>query len=197
MIMNRSFFLKQFFKDFKHTGAVCPSSKGLTKKMLQGIDFSNPVHIVELGPGTGSMTSIILSKMHPKSRLSCIEINPQFCKSLERFSPDQRFKLYQASALNFKSCLEGQPVDYVISGLPLANFQKSEIKEIFNEVETVLSPGGRFVQFQYTMKLDQFFKTRFNHVLKSFAFLNLPPAFVYNCSFKAPLQPTKTILSAQ
>lgn len=195
--MNNSFFLKQFFKDFKHTGAVCPSSKGLTKKMLQGVDFSKPAHIVELGPGTGSMTSTILSKMHPQSKLSCIEINPQFCKSLEKFKTDTRFKLYQASALDFKSYFQEQPIDYVISGLPLANFEKPEIKEIFNEIEAVLSPHGLFIQFQYTMKLDQFFKSRFSSVLKRFTLFNFPPAFVYECSFKGPLQPMKTALSAQ
>lgn len=183
MIMNKPFFLKQFFKDFKHTGAVCPSSKKLTDKMLKKVDFSKPIHILELGPGTGCMTQEILLRMHPDSKLSCIEINPEFCSKLKAFESDPRFNLYQASATDFNAAIHSQPVDYVISGLPLANFKRSEIKSIFDQVENVLAPKGLFVQFQYTTKLDQLFKSRFKSVFKSFAFFNMPPAFVYSCSF--------------
>ena len=181
--MNKPFFLKQFFRDFKHTGAVCPSSKTLTDKMLKRVNFSKPIHILELGPGTGCMTGEILSRMGSSSKLSCIEINPEFCQKLKTLEKDPRFSLYEASATDFNKLIGDQPVDYVISGLPLANFKKSEIKSIFDQVESVLTPEGLFIQFQYTTKLDKLFKARFGNVLKNFAFFNMPPAFVYSCSF--------------
>ncbi|MCH9632367.1 MAG: Ornithine lipid N-methyltransferase [Chlamydiae bacterium] len=183
ILMNKSFFLKQFFKNFKHTGAICPSSKSLTSKMLKGIDFSKPLRIVELGPGTGCMTESILAQMHPDSELICIEINPTFCEQLKKFETDKKFNLYQASALDFTSRLNERKIDYVISGLPLANFKKHEIKSIFQEIERALTPKGKYIQFQYTLKLKQLFKANFTKVSKSFTPFNMPPAFVFRCSF--------------
>ena len=151
--------------------------------MLKGIDFSKPIRVVELGPGTGCMTESILSQMHPDSELICIEINPTFCKQLKKFENDNKFNLHQASALDFSSQLDGEKIDYVISGLPLANFKKNEINSIFQEIESALKPGGKYIQFQYTLKLKQLFKKSFNEVSKSFTPFNMPPAFVFKCSF--------------
>ncbi len=181
--MNKSFFLKQFFTNFKHTGAVLPSSKALTCKMLKGIDFSKPLRILELGPGTGCMTESMLSQMHQKSELVCIEINPLFCKELKKFESDKKFTLHEASALDISTLLGDDKVDFVVSGLPLANFEKTEIACIFQEIEKILKPDGKYIQFQYTLKLNQLFKNTFQKVSKSFAFFNVPPAFVFSCSF--------------
>lgn len=181
--MNILFFLKQLFKDFKHTGAVAPSSIALTNKMLKGIDFSKPVHIIELGPGTGCMTEEILLRMHPDSKLTCIEINPEFCKKLRLIKTNKSFSILQASAQDFAKHFEKNAADFVVSGLPLANFKKKEILEVFKNIKAVLKKEGAYIQFQYTLRLDKLIKKHFSKVLKRFSFFNLPPAFVYSCSY--------------
>lgn len=185
--MNLLFFLKQFFKDFKHTGAVAPSSKALTNNMLKGIDFNKPVKIVELGPGTGCMTEEILKRMHPDSELTCIEINPIFCQKLEEIQTDKNLTVLQASAQDFGKHFEAKDADFVVSGLPLANFKKEEILSVFNNIKTVLKKSGEYIQFQYTLRLDKLIKDHFTKVLKTFSFFNLPPAFVYSCSYQSTL----------
>lgn len=182
--MSFLFFLKQFFKDFKHTGAIAPSSRALTKNMLKDIDFTKPAHIIELGPGTGCMTEEILSKMHPESKLTCIEINPLFCKNLLKIKTNKNFTVLEASASDFEKHFKINEVDFVVSGLPLANFKKEEILGVFNAIKKVLKPNGSYIQFQYTKRLDKVIKNHFSNVFKRFSLFNLPPAFVYSCSFK-------------
>lgn len=182
--MNILLFFKHFLKDFKHTGAVAPSSKRLTYKMLGDVDFNKPVEIVELGPGTGCMTKEILKRMHPESKLTCIEINPVFCENLRKIKTDKPFSVLQVSAFDFERHFQKKGIDYVVSGLPLANFKQNEILGVFNSIQSVLKKTGSYIQFQYTLRLDKLIKKHFENVFKKFTFLNLPPAFVYSCKPK-------------
>ncbi len=175
-------FFKSFFKDFKHTGSILPSSKHLTNKMLKGVDFSKPCKILELGPGTGCMTHEILSRMHPESELVCIEINPSFCENLRALKTDKQLRIIEASALDFEKHLSSLKFDAVISGLPLANFTSQEIDMIFNNIQKSLSKDGKYIQFQYTLRNDRLIKSRFSKVSKNYSLFNFPPAFVYTCS---------------
>lgn len=178
--MNILLFFKHFLKDFKHTGAVAPSSKHLTNRMLEGIDFENPVEIVELGPGTGCMTKEILKRMHPQSKLTCIEINPTFCENLKKLETEKSFSVLEVSAFDFEKHFQKNTIDYVVSGLPLANFKHNEILGVFSSIQSVLKKSGSYIQFQYTLRLDKLIKKQFQNVFKKFSFFNLPPAFVYS-----------------
>ncbi len=181
--MNFLFFLKQFLKDFKQTGAVLPSSKALTKKMLKNINFDRPVKIVELGPGTGCMTREILKRMHPKSELICVEINPDFCERLKQIKTDKKFSVLQTSAADLASQIDTHSIHYVVSGLPLANFRTNEVESIFGSIQNILKAQGSYIQFQYTLRLDETIKQYFSIVIKSFSLFNFPPAFIYSCSY--------------
>ena len=75
-------FLKQFFKDRKVVGAVSPSTKFLGEKMLASIDFDKARNMVELGPGTGVFTDIIIQRMHRDAKLLVLELNDDFFHKL-------------------------------------------------------------------------------------------------------------------
>ena len=53
-------------------GSVLPSSRFLSKKMLQPIQFATANVIVELGPGTGVFTKALLKAMPQDSQLLVI-----------------------------------------------------------------------------------------------------------------------------
>lgn len=55
-------FLKQYITKPRTVGAVLPSSKYLTTKMIENVDFNYSSCIVEYGPGTGVFTERILKK---------------------------------------------------------------------------------------------------------------------------------------
>lgn len=68
-------FLTQYITHPRATGAILPSSKGLSRNMVKDIDFNNCNCIVELGAGTGVFTKEILNSHDIKLNYNDIEIN--------------------------------------------------------------------------------------------------------------------------
>ena len=61
-------FILEYIKHPRKIGAVAPSSRCLSRKMMKPIDFSSAEVIVEYGPGTGSFTSELIAGRKPNSR---------------------------------------------------------------------------------------------------------------------------------
>ncbi len=175
-------YFKSLLKDFKHTGSIIPSSKSLTHKMLEKIDFSTTDLLLELGPGTGCMTKEILKRMKKDAHLVCVEINPEFCSRLKKIRTSKKLTIIEGNVCALPELIRENTIDAVISGLPLANFPRKEVLSIFSGITTVLKEHAPYVQFQYTLRSDRILKHSFTNVLKSFTLANLPPAFVYTCS---------------
>ena len=76
-------FLKQFLKEKKMVGSIRPSSRFLTEKMLENVDFNSAKVIVELGPGTGVFTKKIIEKMAEDAVLLVFELNDNFFNLLK------------------------------------------------------------------------------------------------------------------
>ena len=63
-------------------GSVVPSSKFLSRKMLDHLNFKSAKLVVELGPGTGVFTERIIEKLGKDCTLLIIELNDKFYKDL-------------------------------------------------------------------------------------------------------------------
>ncbi len=190
--MEKSNFIKAFFKDAKMIGSIRPSSKYLTKSMLDSIDFSKAKIIVELGPGTGVITREILSKMAPDARLLVFELHDDFYHNLNRTILDKRVEFIHDSAEKIKEYLEHfnlHEADAVISSLPLANFPKELRDNVVSAAKDSLAEDGLMTQFQYSLQSKKFLQSNFKSVKINYTFWNFPPAFVYTCrkSTKAPV----------
>ena len=72
-------------------------------------------------------------------------------------------------------------LDGVISGLPFANFPPSLRDLILDNVRSALKPQGKFIAFQYSLRLKSRLEKRFEKVTTSLVPLNVPPAFVHVC----------------
>lgn len=177
-------FLSAFMKYPKEIGSVAPSSKFLTKEIIKNIDFKMSRDIIELGPGSGAFTKVILKKAKPNARLFCFEINKNFCSYLNKNLIDKRLVIINAGAEkiseNLKK-LDFQYADCIVSGLPFLNFSKHKIKKILEEVKISLNKKGKFILFQYTNGLSKTLETYFSKVERKFVTLNAPPCFVYVC----------------
>lgn len=188
MSKKRDHFLKEFFKEHKKIGAVRPSSKSLTKKMLENVDFDLSNTIVEFGPGTGVITRQIVLKMNPKATLYVFELHVPFFDSLKKeFEGLDNVKIINDSAVNVRKYLEEdhkEHADVIISSLPLTNFEQKLTMRILKSAEIALKHEGLYIQFQYTLNARKLLNKIFSSISIQFTAINLPPAFVYTCKKK-------------
>ncbi|MDF3078564.1 MAG: mraW [Sphingobacteriaceae bacterium] len=170
----------RYIRKIKTTGALSESSIFVIRTITNDINPNVPQVIVEVGAGTGNVTSQILKKMHPKSVLYCFEIDHDFIKDLQKIN-DQRFHLIQKSAFDISQCVSDQSVDVVISTLPLTLFTAEQRCRFLRDCLAALKPTGIYRQFLYSFK-KRYFSNIFDQVNVRLAVINFPPAVIYACS---------------
>ena len=176
-------FIKQFFKNKNMVGAISPSSKFLGKKMLSNIDFNSAKVIIELGPGTGVFTDLIIQRMAPDAKLLVFELNDNFHESLAARINDPRVHVFHESAANIHSQLnKDEQADVIVSSLPLMVFSEELRNSVISESYQTLKDDGTYVQFQYSLQSKKLLEAIYKRVSVSFTFKNIPPAFVYKCT---------------
>ena len=187
----RLHFLKAFLRKPMTMGALCPSSPALARAMLQGCDLKSAGVVVELGPGTGPFTRLILDRIGPQTLFLALELD-QTCVARLRDELDG-VAVYHDSAERLVECLarhEREQADYVISGLPWANMRPQVQERILNAVIQCLGPRGVFTTFAYAHaywlptagRFRRRLRQHFGSVKTSrLVWRNLPPAYVYCC----------------
>jgi phospholipid N-methyltransferase len=172
--------LSEFLKDWRTTGTIAPSSRFLQQGMVAPIRPLHPKTVVELGPGTGCITTPLLNALEPKANLVAVEINQRLASGLP---PHPQLKVVCDSAANLPAILEQLalgPADAVISGLPFASLPAALRDEIVQASWQALRPGGVFVAFQYTpLVLPPLLRRHFGQFKVRPVLINLPPALVY------------------
>jgi phospholipid N-methyltransferase len=184
-------FLRQFVAAPRHVGAIWPSSPSLARSMLSPVAFATADTIVELGPGTGAVTTEIAKHLTPNTRYLGIELNPAFYRGLKHDFPHLDFA--NSDVAEFDALLSHRglrQIDAVISGLPWASLPVSLQSAVLPSVARHLSPGGVFVTFAYihglalpaAQALHVTLRRHFPLVRRSKpVWLNVPPAICYIC----------------
>ena len=180
-IVDTALMLCRYVASPRRTGAVCPSSRFLAKKMTTAIGrkASDCGTIVELGAGTGAITSeLVKAGYATESNLYCIEFDTSLCELLkQKFSSA---KILNGSAENIRELVgeDSKNITTIVSGLPLVSLPKECVNNIVAEVENTLPNGGRFIQFTYnlTRAPESLGFKSMRHIGVSFVVLNIPPA---------------------
>jgi phospholipid N-methyltransferase len=184
-------FLKAFFRNSAHVGAIAPSSSELSANLADTVDWDNVDCVIEYGPGTGVVTQEVARRLKGKTRFFAIEREPEFAEITRRRCPD--IEVIEGCVTNVQEyCRERgiAKVDAILSGLPWASFPVSLTEEILDATFEVLPVGGKFATFAYWQGLLLPGSRRFRSLLKEHfsevertrtAWRNLPPAFVYRC----------------
>lgn len=131
-------------------GSIWPSSKHLSKAMLEEIDFHPGDVVVEYGPGTGSFTHLLQDHLPKGIHYLGIEYDLNLCKALHRRFPDMLF--HHGSAEETPTLLKKYGLGaacLIISGLPFANMPASLQENILTATEQSLRPNGLFRTFTY------------------------------------------------
>lgn len=165
-------FARQFLQHPRQLGTLFQSGRTLARTMAQEVGQS--LQVVEFGSGTGPVTREILRRLPENGRLTCFEINPEFCRCLRRIG-DPRLCVINDDAVHCREYVD--QADCVISGLPLTLFDNRAREAIL----AIASRSGLYVQLQYTPLLGRDLRRYFSHVTLKFVAMNFPPAFVFVC----------------
>ena len=175
-------FLKNFIKQPKMIGSIIPSSRILSNKMANQIDYQNAKCIIELGPGTGPYTDIILKRKKEKTRYFAFEKNDDMVKILKKKFSDITIynKAEQMTDIIKRNKINN--IDYIISGLPFTVIGKEIRNSILQQTYDNLEKGGKFITFQYSLDLYKELKEKYSKVEIKFVLFNIPMTFVYVCT---------------
>ena len=172
----------EFLKHPRRIGAIAPSGKRLSAKMMTPIDFESAKVIVEYGPGTGSFTRELAARIRPGTTLILIEQNKAFCEQLRAsFDGLPGLFIVHGSARNVIQHLEARGVpgaDYIVSGLPFTSLPAAVSDQILNATKPALGREGKFITFQYSLAKKQFLERYFQIENCWRVIRNLPPAYV-------------------
>lgn len=149
-------FWRQFRENYHSTGAIAPSSRFLSQALARYVGKSPGAaqRLLEVGPGTGAVTSHLVRRLGPADRFDLVELNEQFVRRLgERFAHEPQFKRVAERSHVLHQRLEDLPgkheYDVIVSGLPLNNFAVADVEQILATMVGLLKPGGVLSFFQY------------------------------------------------
>jgi phospholipid N-methyltransferase len=148
-------FIRECRRHFRSTGAILPSSRFLARALASDLRRSrSPARILEVGPGTGSVTREILKQLLPGDHLDAVEINGYFVSRLQqRFLEEPLFASRRHQVRIIHGGVEELPgegvYDFIVSGLPLNNFPVELVRSIFRVYSRLLKPGGTLTYYEY------------------------------------------------
>ena len=186
----RAFFAAMLRKPAQ-IGAVAPSSPSLAGVIASVVPTTGAPLVVELGPGTGAVTTAIDARLDPGARHLAVELDPRMAGFLRQAHPG--LEVVEGDAAKLQSLLEERGVEHadaVVSGLPWALFDDVTQASILSQVADVIGPDGVFATFAYRHGMALAAARRFRRTLHAtFAevqltptvWRNMPPAFVYVC----------------
>ncbi|MGH7967472.1 MAG: class I SAM-dependent methyltransferase [Limisphaerales bacterium] len=167
------------------TGGVVPSQRFLISKMIAPVPVDYDGEILELGAGTGALTLRLVARC-PKARIAACEINPVLARDIdERLRAsglEKRVRVISDSAEHLLANMRRQGArkpDFVISGIPLGNFDRETVLNLVQGIHSTLVKGGMYIQFQHSTLDRKKIKNTFSRLRTVPVFLNFPPAVVY------------------
>ncbi|SEL45896.1 Phospholipid N-methyltransferase [Nonomuraea pusilla] len=172
-------------------GAIVPSSPALARALTAVVPTSGTPVVVELGPGTGSISEVIRRRLSPGARHLAVEIDPDLAAHLRRTKPWMETIQGDAADLGALLARAGvDRVDAVVSTLPWTLFPGEVQDRILGEIGRALAPAGAFTTVTYlyavplagARSLRRRLRSVFDEVLTTGpVWRNLPPAMTYVC----------------
>jgi phospholipid N-methyltransferase len=183
---DKGHFIRALLKNPLGVGAIAPSSPGLARLMVAGIEPGKDSVVLELGVGTGAITSAIQKVLPDSDSYLGVEVDPKLAALV-------RIKFPKLHILNADACracsihseLELGKVKYILSGIPVVSLPKDISEKILADIGVFMEAGCLFRTFQYVhgyftppaKRMRSFMTSRYGAMEKSpVVFKNLPPA---------------------
>jgi phospholipid N-methyltransferase len=178
-------FAKNFLQHPRMLGSLIPSSRFLIDRLLSRVDWKRARTIVEYGPGVGTITAHILSRMSPEARLVVFEMNEDFVNYRARAFPDPRLHVVHGSAETVQKELDRLKLDgadYIISGIPYTTMPVELREKIMRESREALNPGGAALVYQFTRAVLPYLRSHFHQIDQEYEPRNILPARLFYCT---------------
>lgn len=192
-LLSRHFvaFLAAVLRSPATVGAVAPSSSHLAARLAAVVPRAGEPIVVELGPGTGSVTAAIEYRLGGRGRHVAVELDAVLARYLRVEHPGVHVLVGDALELERLFAAYRVPaVNVVISGLPWSLIDPAAQRAIVDATARSLAPGGCFTTFAYLHSLPMTRARQFRKLLGDVfdevlttrtVWWNLPPAVTYVC----------------
>src|SRR5690606_23440212 len=110
---------KKIRRNIREDGLIVSSSAFLVNTMVGRIDFSRPLHILEIGSGKGPFTRELIRRMSVDSRLDVCEIKQEYNPWIERLitaNPGKQVQLFNHCVTELLT--RAGHYDVILSSLP-------------------------------------------------------------------------------
>ena len=172
-------FAREILVNPRAMGAACPSAPLLTSTMAARVPLNGDGVVVELGGGTGAVTTALLKQGVPAWKLIVVERSPTLVRHLRQRFPQLR--ILQGDAAQLRQLLgdDARRIDSIVSSLPLRSLHPATTRAIGHQFETLLEPGGLLIQYTYDLwGTRPRALSRFRRLFSRIVWSNLPPARV-------------------
>ncbi|PSK95452.1 phospholipid N-methyltransferase [Murinocardiopsis flavida] len=175
----------------RRVGAVLPTSAWGGRALAQVVPASRPATVVELGPGTGSVSDVVHQRLAPGSTHIAIELDADMVRHLREAKP--WLDVVHGDAADLRALLAEHDVgelDAVVSALPWTLMTGEQQSRVLAEVARALRPGAPFTTIVYNHGIStlqgRLFRRRLERVfdevlLTRTVWRNMPPARTYVC----------------
>lgn len=183
-------FFSSAFRHPREVGAATPTTAAVAATAAQVVPTTGEPVVVELGPGTGSLSAGIRDRLPAGARHIGIELVGSMVEHLRERAP--WMELVHGDAGELVSLLQErgiEQVDAVISSIPWTLLEDSEQDRILRQVARALVPHGAFTALTYLPAEHNAggrrFRVRlgrtFDEVLTHTTWRNFPPIMHYIC----------------
>jgi phospholipid N-methyltransferase len=184
-------FLLAAVRNPQRIGAISPSSSRLAALMASVVPTVGEPVVIELGPGTGAVSSAIAARLPEGGRHLAVELDPAMAAFLRHHQVG--VEMINADALDLSDLLAAREipkVTAVVSGLPWSLFDSDSQEHILRQIAEAIGTDGVFTTFAYAHARPLSSARRFRRALERafdevqisrLVWRNMPPAFIYIC----------------
>jgi phospholipid N-methyltransferase len=175
----------------QRVGAVYPSSARLAAELASVVPTVGAPVVVELGAGTGAVSSAISARAPCGARHLALELDGGMAAFLSRKHPS--IEVLNADACDLSAVLAAREIGgvaAVVSGLPWSLFNPVMQEHILHQIVEAIGTEGVFTTFAYAHASPLPSARNFRRALAQtfdevevsrLVWRNMPPAFTYVC----------------
>ena len=172
-------FFHEIIKNPAAIGAIYPSSNRLAHQLAKQVPLPVEGYVLELGAGTGVVTQALINRGIPRNKITVVERSPALVKLLRKQFPD--LCIIEGDAIHLTQLLseKANQITTIVSSLPLRSLPPASADKIGQEIDKILAPAGRLIQYTYSFRSYMpHFSGHAKKIYSQWVWINIPPALV-------------------